>query len=52
MLICWLFSGRDVVLGLFCGKGANAKLKKQEIVEASRASLKRDIPDSEYKQVE
>ncbi|ONK55040.1 uncharacterized protein A4U43_UnF8230 [Asparagus officinalis] len=42
---------RDVILGLFRSKGANAKLTRQEIVKATNATLKRDIPDSEYKQV-
>lgn len=46
-----LFSGRGVVLELLCKKGPNAKLKKQEIVEAAKKILKRDIPDSEYRQV-
>lgn len=42
---------RDVVIGLLRSKGPNAKLKKQEIVEAAKVTLKRSIPDSEYRQV-
>lgn len=52
MLACWLFSGRDVVLGLICSKGSDAKLKKHEIVDAAKAALGRDVSEKEYIQVQ
>lgn len=42
---------RDVVLGLLCSKGSDAKLMMHEIVDAAKATLNTDASEKEYIQV-
>lgn len=42
---------RNIVINLFLKREPNAKLQKQEIIDAAKLFLKRDISDSEYHQV-
>ncbi|PKI78569.1 hypothetical protein CRG98_001041 [Punica granatum] len=42
---------RRVVMDLFIGKGPEAKLKKGEVIEAAKISLKRDISKNEFEKV-
>ena len=46
-----LASRRNVVIELLLQKGPDAKLKKNEVREAAKRSLKRDIDDKEYNKV-
>ncbi|KAL8160397.1 hypothetical protein V2J09_001934 [Rumex salicifolius] len=42
---------RNVVIGLFIGKGPNAKVKKSEIIEAAKMQLQKEPSNDEFRKV-